>query len=65
KHLAIKKHEPATHAGSCFFVPSGETGTKARSAWASYTSYFANIPDITSKNINLVYFLSCRVKHSG
>jgi hypothetical protein len=43
----------------------GETGARARSASVGYTLYFANIPEITIKNLNLVYFLSDRVKYSG
>jgi hypothetical protein len=32
----------------------GETGARARSAWAGYTLHFANIPGISSKNRKLV-----------
>jgi hypothetical protein len=39
----------------------GETGARAHSAWIGYTLYFANIPEITFKNLELVYFLSDRV----
>jgi hypothetical protein len=43
----------------------GEIGARARSAWVGYTLYFANIPEITCKNLKLINFMSDRVKHSG
>jgi hypothetical protein len=42
-----------------------EIGARARSARVRNTFYFANIPEISNKNIKLITFSSGRAKYSG